>query len=112
MIFREYGKTGEKVSVLGFGGMRFENPSDIEGSAELLLHALNKGVNYFDTAPGYCGDHSEDIFGTAVKEMKKSDKPFYISTKSSKSDGAELRRQLEKSLRRLNVDSIDFFHCC
>jgi len=76
VIYRKYGNTGEKVSILGFGGMRFENPSDIESSAEILLHALNKGITYFDTAPGYCGDHSEDIFGTAVKEMKKLNNLF------------------------------------
>ncbi|MEA1910079.1 MAG: aldo/keto reductase [Spirochaetota bacterium] len=111
MIYREYGNTGEKVSILGFGGMRFENPSDIDGSAEILLHALNSGINYFDTAPNYCGDHSEDIFGAAVKEMKKLDKPFYLSTKSNKADGGDVRRDLENSLSRLNVDKIDFYNC-
>jgi uncharacterized protein len=111
VIYREYGNTGEKVSVLGFGGMRFENPSDIEGSSKLLLHALKSGINYFDTAPGYCGDHSEDIFGAAVKEMKKLDIPFYLSTKSNKSDGDTVRRELENSLRRLNTDQIDFYNC-
>ena len=111
MIYREYGSTGKNVSVLGFGGMRFENPSDIDGSAEMLLHALNQGINYFDTAPGYCGDHSEDIFGAAINEMKKLDIPFYLSTKSTKADGSELRRQLENSLKRLNVDHIDFYNC-
>ena len=111
MIYREYGKTGKNVSVLGFGGMRFANPSDIDGSAEMLLHALNQGINYFDTAPGYCGDHSEDIFGAAVTEMKKLGKPFYLSTKSNKADGGEVRRELENSLKRLNVDCIDFYNC-
>lgn len=111
MIYREYGNTGEKVSVLGFGGMRFENSTDIDGSAEMLIHALNKGINYFDTAPGYCNDHSEDIFGAAIKEMKKTDKTFYISSKSNKSNGGDVRRDLENSLRRLNVDCIDFYNC-
>ena len=111
MIYREYGNTGEKVSVLGFGGMRFENPSDIDGSAEILIHALKSGITYFDTAPGYCGDQSEDIFGTAVPEMKKMGKPFYLSTKSNKPNAGDLRKDLENSLRRLNVDQIDFYHC-
>jgi uncharacterized protein len=111
MLYREYGNTGEKVSVLGFGGMRFANPSEIESSAEMLYTALDSGINYFDTAPSYCGDHSEDIFGTAIKEMKKTGKKFYVSTKSQKADGADLRRQLETSLKRLNLDTIDFYHC-
>ncbi len=111
MIYREYGNTGDKVSVLGFGGMRFENPSDIDASAEIMVHALKSGINYFDTAPGYCSDQSEDIFGAAVLEMKKLDKPFYLSTKSNNADGSIVRRELENSLRRLNVDQIDFYNC-
>ena len=47
MIYREYGSTGEKVSVLGFGGMRFENPSDIDESAEILVHALRSGIKVY-----------------------------------------------------------------
>ena len=111
MKHKIYGRTGERVSILGFGGMRFENPSDLEASADTVLHAFHRGINYFDTAPIYCDDKSEDIMGLAIEEMKKSDRSFYISSKSSHSDGGELREQLERSLRRLNVDAIDFYHC-
>jgi len=111
MKYKTYGKTGKKVSILGFGGMRFENPGDLDKGAETVLHAYQQGINYFDTAPGYCDDKSEDIMGLAIKEMKKQEQPFYISTKSSKADGDELRKQLEDSLKRLNVDKINFFHC-
>ena len=108
MEYRTYGTTGEKVSVLGFGGMRFEDPYNLEKSACAVLRAFEKGVTYFDTAPGYCRDQSEKIIGHAVKEMKKTGKTFYVSTKSSKADGNELRRDLEQSLKRLNVDVIEF----
>ncbi len=110
MVYNEYGNTGVKVSSLGFGGMRFEEPDDIEKSAEMLLHAFHKGINYFDTAPTYCGSNSEIIFGKAVKEMKKEGIPFYISTKSNKPKASDLRRELEQSLERLNLDRIDFYH--
>lgn len=109
MIFREY--HGTKTAALGFGGMRFESPEDIDKSAATVVLAHEKGITYFDTAPGYCNDRSEIIMGTAIKEMKKSGKPFTISTKSMKSDGDVLRNQLEESLRRLNVDCIDYFNC-
>ncbi len=111
MVYREYGNTGLKVSVLGFGGMRFGDPEDHDTSAEMLLHALKKGITYFDTAPGYCGDNSEIIFGKAIKEMKKTGAPFYVSTKSNKPKGSDLRRDLENSLKRLNLERIDFYNC-
>lgn len=111
MLYREYGKSGIKLSALGFGGMRFENPQDIEGSAATVYHAFEKGITYFDTAPGYCEDKSEIATGEAIKEMKRDGGTFYVSTKSSRSKGAGLRAQLEESLKRLNVDSIDFYNC-
>ena len=111
MEYRQYGNTGEKVSALGFGGMRFEEPDNLEKSVNTVLRAFNKGVTYFDTAPGYCQDKSEGIMGEAILEMKKTGKPFVVSTKSSKKNGDELRRELENSLQRLNVDVIDFFNC-
>ncbi len=111
MIYRNYGRSGLKTAAIGFGGMRFENPHDIDASAETVLHAFDKGITYFDTAPGYCDDKSEFIMGRAVAEMKKSGRPFTLSTKSSKSDGSVLREELERSLERLGVDCIDFYNC-
>ncbi len=108
MFYREYGKTGKNVSVISFGGMRFENPSDVDGSAEIVYHAYRRGINYFDTAPDYCDKRSEMIMGEAFKSMKPG--TFYVSTKSAKAKGGELRAQLEESLKRLGVDRIHFFH--
>ncbi len=71
MRYVEYGKTGKKVSVVGFGGMRFDLNKSNEENAELLKYANAKGINYFDTAPGYCKDRSEDIFGIALQDMPK-----------------------------------------
>ncbi len=116
MLYREYGKTGKKVSLLGYGGMRFK-PGDYEGGdygrcADLLLRARELGVNYFDTAPRYCGDKSEGIYGQAFRQMKKG---FYVSTKNSVNilgdkTPEEFRRRLETSLSRLGVERINFFH--
>jgi predicted aldo/keto reductase-like oxidoreductase len=92
--------------MIGFGGMRFDGANDKETNAEVVVHAYNKGINYFDTAPGY-GD-SEDVFGVAFRQMDRS--KFYVSTKSSKSDPAALRSDLETSMKRMGVDCIDFFH--
>lgn len=110
MIYHTYGSTGIELSAIGFGGMRFTNQDDVDACASLLKTAYDAGINYFDTAPGY--EKSEDLFGVALKEMNKTrdQKPFYVSTKSSKADPKEIRKNLETSLRRLNLEYIDFYH--
>lgn len=108
MWHKEFGNTGKKLSVVGFGGMRFADPEDIDANAELVLHAYRRGINYFDTAPAYCKDKSEDIIGAAVRQMTPG--TFFLSSKCMAADGGEFRESLEKSLRRLGVEKIDFFH--
>ncbi len=113
MIYSEYGTTGLRVSAVGFGGMRFDMSKSEDENAELLLYAHDKGVNYFDTAPFYCKDKSEIIFGRAFKQMADRHASFYVSTKGSpvELDTADkARAAVEKSLKRLNVDAIDFYH--
>lgn len=113
MIYRQYGQTGKQCSVIGFGGMRFNNPDDIDQCASVIYNGYLSGINYFDTAPFYCNDKSEEIFGVGIKAIKnaKMDKPFYISTKSSQSEPKKVRQDIESSLNRLGVDTIDFYHC-
>ena len=108
MLYRDYGKTGKKVSVIGFGGMRFGTDEDY--AVEVVRHANSKGINYFDTAPFYCNDRSEIIFGKAFKNMPGE---FYVSTKSSVNKEAtadQLRWRIENSLERLGVNRINFYH--
>lgn len=112
MQYNEYGRTGCMVSSVGFGGMRFDidNETDEECS-ELLEYAYDKGINYFDTAPGYCNDRSETIFGHAIKKLPR-DKIFITSkimptaAKTAK-EGVEA---VKKSLKVMGLDYIDFFH--
>jgi predicted aldo/keto reductase-like oxidoreductase len=110
MIYHKYAETGIEVSAIGFGGMRFENQDDVDFCASLVKAAYDADINYFDTAPEY--GKSEELFGVAIKEMKKTrkEKPFYVSSKSMKADPGEVRRDLETSLKRMNLDYLDFFH--
>lgn len=110
MQFRKYGDSGIEVSEIGMGGMRFGNDADIDASAAIVKRAYDKGIRYFDTAPFYNNDRSEIIFGHAIKELKKEKDPFHIATKTNVSDGKEVRPQLERSLERLGLDAIDFYH--
>jgi predicted aldo/keto reductase-like oxidoreductase len=110
MLYKEFGRTGETVSRLGFGGMRFERPEDMDGMAAVVKHAFDRGVTYFDTAPIYCDDKSEEICGLAIREMKKTGKPFQVASKTMAATRDEVRAQCERSLIRLGVDAIDFYH--
>jgi uncharacterized protein len=110
MRYREYGQTGCRVSAIGFGGMRFKDQTDVDGCAALVRMAYDAGINYFDTAIGY--GESEALFGAAFKEMLKTraEKPFYVSTKTFKSDYDGIRADLETSLQRMGLDAVDFYH--
>lgn len=110
MLYRDYGKTGKKVSAIGFGGMRFADIDKKDDCIELMVKAAEGGINYFDTAPGYFATKSESLFGEALKEMRQRQLPYYLSTKTFKSEEGDIRRELEAQLRRLDVDSIDFYH--
>lgn len=113
MIYKKYGKTGKQVSAVGFGGMRFDTNKAKEENAELLLYAFEKGINFFDTAPDYCKDQSEDIFGIALKQMSRQRDQFYVCTKgmpTSHSTAKKARKAVKKSLERLQLDRIDFYY--
>lgn len=110
MIYREYGKTGKKISIIGFGGMRFKNIDDRDECVRMVIEAAESGINYFDTAPAYFGTKSEEIFGEAFLELKRRKIPFYCATKTSKSDEKSIRQEVEQQLKRLNIEAIDFYH--
>jgi predicted aldo/keto reductase-like oxidoreductase len=113
MIYKVYGKTGLQVSAVGFGGMRFDTSLSDAENARLLCYAVDQGITYLDTAPDYCVDHSEDIFGLGIKELGSRRKDIFLSTKGmpENCDSAEkARKAVEKSLSRLNTDYLDFYH--
>ncbi|MCE5270416.1 aldo/keto reductase [bacterium] len=110
-MYTSYGKTGLMISRLAFGGMRFAEPKNVQKMAEVVLAAHEAGITYFDTAPGYCADMSEDIVGAAVRQMRSSGLPFYLSSKTNKPSAEGVRADLERTLQRLGVDSLDFYHC-
>lgn len=117
MKYNDFGKTGEKISALGFGCMRFpeykkdeKNYVDQDKVDEMIAYAYENGVNYFDTAPYYCNSNSEAALGHAVKNFRDK---ILISTKNPVGDiksADDYRRFLEQSLKRLGTDYIDFYH--
>ncbi|MDR3336688.1 MAG: aldo/keto reductase, partial [Treponema sp.] len=117
MQYVEFGKTGAKVSRLGMGCMRLPSYEkdgktvfDEEKSIALIHRALELGVNYFDTAPYYCDSLSEVILGKALSGGKRE--KVFVSTKNpiETASGDDYEKRLEKSLKNLQTDRIDFYH--
>lgn len=117
MIYRKFGNTGEVISALGFGCMRFPEYEkdgkmyvDIEKTDVMIAEAYKLGVNYFDSAPYYCNKNSEAALGHGVKAFRDK---ILLSTKFP-GEGAEqpgmYRRRLDTSLKNLDTDHVDFYH--
>lgn len=103
-----YGKTNETVSLLGMGGMRWNKQITDEEAVAALRRANELGVNYFDTAPGYCDDRSEIILGKALADMPNDD--WMVATKGPNGlTESEVRKKIDTSLERLGVEVIDFY---
>ena len=118
MIYRPLGTTGLKVSQLGFGAMRLpvtweEGPlkgTIIREQAIPMIHrAFESGVNYIDTAVGYCGGDSQRVVGEALRGWRDR---IIVSTKNHYYDEDEKAwwKNLEDSLERLGVESIDIYN--
>jgi len=116
MLYKEFGKTGIKLSALGFGAMRLpmsqsgdQEIVDDEKAIPVIQKAFELGVNYIDSAPYYCNNLSEVTVGKALKGWHNK---VYVSTKNPVEDssGAHWRERLEKSLKNLDIDYIDFYH--
>jgi len=117
MQYTEFGNTGIKVSKLGFGAMRLpmvekdgEKDVDYDRAVKMIREAIDLGVNYIDTAPYYCEKKSEIAVGKALKDGYRE--KVYLSTKNpiENESGADWRKRLEKSLKKLDTDYIDFYH--
>lgn len=116
MKYREFGKTGVKVSALGFGCMRLplldgsENEVDEAASISLIREAIDKGINYIDTAYPYHGGKSEIITGRALKNGYRE--KVYLATKLPcwhvKKRG-DMDRLLDEQLEKLQTSRIDFY---
>lgn len=121
MTYRVNPHTGDKVSLLGYGCMRWplrknangEDEVDQDAVNELVDYAIAHGVNYFDTAPVYVRGWSEAATGIALKRHPRD--KFFVATKAS-NHRAGGDRSLEagiamyrKSMQDLQVDYLDYY---
>ncbi|MFW6133297.1 MAG: aldo/keto reductase [Planctomycetota bacterium] len=115
MQYRTLGRTGLKVSQLGFGAMRLpmtgegdEARVDDEKAIPMIHRAFEAGVNYIDTAVMYCKGDSQRAVGEALKGWRDK---VVVSTKNHEyADEKKWWRHLEDSLRLLQVESIDVYN--
>ena len=116
MTYRTNPKTGDRVSLLGYGCMRWPTVSgsddiDQEMVNALVDHAIAHGVNYFDTSPAYCRGHSEHATGVALSRHPRD--KYFIATKLSNFAPSTWSREASmamyrNSFRELQVDYIDY----
>ncbi|WP_231387112.1 aldo/keto reductase [Nocardia sp. BMG111209] len=125
------GDTGMDISALGFGtwviagsGWQYSwGATEDEASIAAIRHAVDRGLNWIDTAPAYGVGHAESLVGRALSGIPESERPFvFTKTGLVWEDGDDLlgpprrimrpeaiRRDLEQSLRRLRIDHIDLY---
>ena len=107
------GRTGLRVSRLGFGCMRLPMKGekvDRDRAIPLLRRAVELGVNYFDTAVGYCWEDSQRALGEAMVGLRDR---VVLSTKNphyNKADEKTWWTNLENSLERLRTDHLDIYN--
>ena len=103
MEYRVLGKTGLKVSRMGFGGIPIQR-TDAEGAKAVIRYLMDRGVNYIDTARGYTV--SEEFLGYALEGIRDK---FVIATKSMARTKEAMAADIETSLRNLRTDYIDLY---
>jgi aryl-alcohol dehydrogenase-like predicted oxidoreductase len=122
MEYREFGRTGWKISAISFGcwaiGSSWGSVDDKQ-SMSALHTALDNGVNFFDTADVYGGGHSEKLLARLKEERSEE---FYIATKAGRRlnphtaggyNKENINSFVDRSLKNLNTDCLDLLqlHC-
>jgi aryl-alcohol dehydrogenase-like predicted oxidoreductase len=119
-----FGQTGMEITRLGIGawamGGNMWGPQDDQESIAAIRHAIDRGINWIDTAAVYGNGHSETVIGQALAEMPADARPLVFTKGGIVRDengqnprrigeANHLRQELENSLRRLKVEVIDLY---
>ncbi|MBM7561526.1 aldo/keto reductase [Fusibacter tunisiensis] len=113
MKYRVVEKSGDKISILGYGGMRFSTKGGLIDEAKAttqLRNAIDQGVNYVDTAYFYHGGQSETFIGKALQDGYRE--KVYIATKLPPwlvQTEADMHKIFETQRKRLQTDVIDYY---
>lgn len=114
MVYKDYQDL--KLSALGLGAMRLpvidgdDARIDEEKTAEMVAYAMEKGINYYDTAWGYHSGNSETVMGKALSQYDRDS--YYLATKFPGYDLSNMDKVeeiFEKQLEKCRVDYFDFY---
>ncbi|MFB9833203.1 aldo/keto reductase [Actinoallomurus acaciae] len=125
---KQLGTTDMRITRVGFGAWAIGGgdwafawgPQEDAQSVAAIRYAVEQGVNWIDTAAVYGLGHSEEVVAQALKDIPEADRPYVFTKcglvwdpadrrKPARRTGAEIRREVEDSLRRLGVERIDLY---
>jgi aryl-alcohol dehydrogenase-like predicted oxidoreductase len=102
---RVLGETGEELSIIGFGGIVVCGTEQSEAN-KIVAEAFDRGINYFDVAPSYCGGEAEERLGPALEPFRKD---AFLACKTERRDKEGAQAELEQSLKKLRTDHFDLY---
>jgi aryl-alcohol dehydrogenase-like predicted oxidoreductase len=110
MIHRKLGKTGERVSAIGLGGYHIGVPADEQEGIRIIRSAVDRGITFLDNSWDYHDGGSEIRMGKALKDGYRG--RVFLMTKYNGRTREAAAKQIDESLKRLQVDVIDLiqFH--
>ena len=100
---RTLGKTGENLSIIGFGGIVVKDVSK-EFASTVVERSFEKGINYFDVAPSY--GNAEVMLGPALKPFRDN---VFLACKTGERDKKGAEKELHQSLKNLKTDYFDLY---
>jgi aryl-alcohol dehydrogenase-like predicted oxidoreductase len=100
---RPLGRTGEKLSIIGLGGVVVDSVTS-KDAADVVSEAVDHGINYFDVAPSY--GNAEEMLGPALEPYRKKS---FLACKTTQRDRENSRMELERSLKRLRTNHLDLY---
>jgi aryl-alcohol dehydrogenase-like predicted oxidoreductase len=110
MIYRSFGNTNEKVSVIGLGGHHIGRPQDPNEGIRIIRSAIDRGITFMDNCWDYHNGESERRMGLALGDGYRQ--RVFLMTKFDGRTKDSTARQIDESLRRLQTDRVDLiqFH--
>ena len=103
MQTREYGNTGQQLSIVAFAGIVVKDET-VQNSARYVSWAIDQGINYFDVAPGY--GNAQNMLGPALEPYRND---VFLACKTGERDARGARAELEESLELLRTDHFDLY---